>query len=170
MKRTVFSALCALVLVAGWILHGCAPQTRQTVPSASFPLAGGKVWPDTTVKKDIDGLGTFQVSIVGGQIIVTPPQGLNVLKWTITSAKKEAKAGSPRKARSAALQESGDRDGDGVPDCNDWCVEVPGPPENNGCPEGMDGIPPIRWVELMNLEDNTDSLVIEFGIEGCPEQ
>lgn len=27
-----------------------------------------------------------------------------------------------------------DRDGDGVPDCDDDCPDIPGPPENNGCP------------------------------------
>jgi hypothetical protein len=27
-----------------------------------------------------------------------------------------------------------DRDGDGVPDCDDECPNIPGPPENNGCP------------------------------------
>lgn len=27
-----------------------------------------------------------------------------------------------------------DRDGDGIPDCDDECPDEPGPPENNGCP------------------------------------
>ncbi len=171
MKREILGAICCIVVGMTIAIHGCAPQMQQTVPSASFPLAGGKIWPDTTVRKNIDGLGTFLVSIKNGQINVTPPQGLNVLKWSITSIKKTGeKEGAAPKMLSAAPQKEGDRDGDGVPDCEDWCVEVPGPPENNGCPEGMDGIPPIRWAELMKLEDNTDKLVIEFGIEGCPEQ
>lgn len=29
---------------------------------------------------------------------------------------------------------SSDRDGDGIPDCEDDCPDEPGPPENNGCP------------------------------------
>lgn len=170
MKRQFFGVV--MVLGAILAIRGCAPQTQQTQPSASFPLAGGKVWPDTTVRKQIDGLGTFEVSIRNGQINVIPPKDLNVLRWSVLSIRKEDQKGSTalKPLSASPAGQEGDKDGDGVPDCEDWCVEVPGPAENRGCPEGMDGIPPIRWAELMKLEDDTDELVVEFGVEGCAQQ
>ncbi len=45
----------------------------------------------------------------------------------------------------AVIIEKVDRDGDGVPDAEDWCPDVPGSPENHGCPvwkdSDGDGIP-----------------------------
>jgi outer membrane protein OmpA-like peptidoglycan-associated protein len=59
-------------------------------------------------------------------------------KVTVLIREKEAPAGPPR----VALK---DTDGDGVPDIDDLCPEVPGPASNHGCPimtdRDGDGVP-----------------------------
>ena len=158
----ILLALTAVLL----LLEGC-PSTQRT-PSASFPLAGGKIWRDTTATVSVPSVGRFQVVVSNGQINITPPPGLNTLRWSIVSKKSDAKTEKQKMDnRSMAASGTGDEDGDGVPDCEDWCVNAPGPRENNGCPAGIDGVPPIRWIELMSMSDKGDVLVIEYGAEGC---
>jgi len=59
-------------------------------------------------------------------------------KVTVLIREKEAPVAAPKVVLA-------DRDGDGVPDIEDLCPDVPGPPENHGCPvfadRDGDGVP-----------------------------
>lgn len=175
MEKTRITAIVMAALIVAIALQGCTPERKGSSngkPSVSLPIAGGKVWRDTTVEKNVKGVGTFTVAIRGGQISITSPAGLNTLKWSITSVHKDNSKQASQKKKSAALSTGGggDYDHDGVPDCEDWCITIPGPPENHGCPPEVDGVPPIRWIELMSLSEGVDTLLLEYGIEGCEGQ
>jgi hypothetical protein len=170
MKLTKSATLVASFVVM-MILQGCPPPPLP--PSASFPIAGGKVWRDTVATVEIKGIGAFRVQIVNGQVSITPPVGLNSLRWGITSKHQEQKSSAEqtlqKKNKQLMAAASGDRDRDGVPDECDWCPDDPGEAPR-GCPPGVDGVPPIRWVPLMRLSEGGDELAIEYGIEGCEGQ
>jgi outer membrane protein OmpA-like peptidoglycan-associated protein len=75
----------------------------------------------------------------------------------------------PAAVATAIIIEKVDRDGDGVPDLEDRCPEVPGPRENQGCPvvkdSDGDGIPddidrcPLDPEDLDGFQDE----------DGCPD-
>ncbi len=57
-----------------------------------------------------------------------------------------------------------DRDGDGIPDDEDWCPDLPGLPEIHGCPDedtDHDGVP--NRIDLCPLEKGPAEL------DGCPD-
>lgn len=153
------------------IVSGCARQQRKDIPgqtTVKLPIASGKVWRDTTAQKTVKGIGTFTVISRDGQITVEPPVGLKKFRWAVVSARSDtATPEPPRKAAPAAAE---DMDGDGVADCEDWCMDVPGTPENRGCPPGVEGIPPIRWIELLRMTEGGDEIIVEYGLEECVEE
>jgi OOP family OmpA-OmpF porin len=72
-------------------------------------------------------------------------------------------------AKQRVIIEKVDRDGDGVPDVEDQCPDVPGPPENHGCPVTKDtdgdGIPDD--IDRCPLEpEDKDGFQDE---DGCPD-
>ncbi len=77
----------------------------------------------------------------------------------VTIGKKQQEPEPPPKV--AVVIEKTDRDGDGVPDLDDLCPDVPGKPEFKGCPDtDGDGIP-----------DNEDACPNDPGpkeTQGCP--
>ncbi|HET8542432.1 MAG TPA: OmpA family protein [Anaeromyxobacter sp.] len=77
----------------------------------------------------------------------------------VTVAKKTPEPEPPPKA--VLVIEKTDKDGDGIPDLDDACPELPGRPEFNGCPDtDGDGIP-----------DSEDACPGEAGTketQGCP--
>lgn len=173
MKQIFIVALAAGILLPA--MQGCKRQQQQQPqsdrqPSVCFPIASGKIWPDTIAHKTINGVGDFTVSVTGGQIVIEPPAGLKKFRWSLRTESNETAVPSTKQARRAASSaaSAGDMDGDGVLDCEDWCMEVPGTPENRGCPPGVDGIPPVRWVELLRMSEGGEELVIEYGLDECP--
>ena len=167
--HVVLIAACALTL-----LYGCKRQQQQQEqsralqqPSVSVPIAAGKVWHDTIAHKTINGIGQFTVTVIEGQVHIEPPEGLTKLRWSVRTVAEEAMPAAVRQRPTATAAVAGDMDGDGVLDCEDWCMEVPGTPEYRGCPPGVEGIPPVRWVELLRMTEGGNELIIEFGLEDC---
>jgi hypothetical protein len=167
--KTKLLALALIVLVA--TLPGCK-RRQQTESleqtSVSLPLLPGKVWRDTTAQKTVKGVGTFTVVARNGQITVQPPAGLKKFRWAVVSAPKAEM--HSRTTITAAPVAEGDMDGDGVPDCEDWCMDTPGTPENRGCPPGVEGIPPIRWIELLRMTEEGQEIIIQYGLDECVEE
>ncbi len=168
-RSSVFALLGICMLTV--FVAGCARKQRTESPgrtSVSLPIASGKVWRDTTAQTTIKGIGTFTVSSRDGEITVEPPEGLKKFRWAVVSSRSDTAA--PPAQRATAPASAGDMDGDGVPDCEDWCMEVPGTPENRGCPPGVEGTPPIRWVELLRMTEGGDEIIVQFGLDECGEE
>ncbi len=165
------SLLLLTALAFSAIVSGCTRRQRTETPgrtSVSLPIASGKVWRDTTAQKTIHGIGTFTVISRDGQITVEPPAGLKKFRWAVASARTDTT--TPEAPRTTAPAAAGDMDGDGVPDCEDWCMDVPGTPEHRGCPPGVEGSPPIRWIELLRMSEGGDEIIVEYGLEECVEE
>ncbi|HXG01194.1 MAG TPA: hypothetical protein VNL69_10410, partial [Bacteroidota bacterium] len=69
MKKTIIVVLAAGIILPA--VEGCKRQQQQQQqsvqqPSVCFPIASGKVWPDTVAHKTISGIGDFTVSVTGG--------------------------------------------------------------------------------------------------------
>jgi OOP family OmpA-OmpF porin len=61
-----------------------------------------------------------------------------------------------------------DRDGDGVPDDDDHCPDVPGPASNAGCPEGE--IPDRDHDGVPDREDRCPDVPGSKELDGCPDR
>ncbi|MER3524804.1 MAG: hypothetical protein C4326_12335 [Ignavibacteria bacterium] len=170
MKTRVVHLLLGGVLLS-LLLQGCPQQEKKarTVesPAVRVPIVAEKIWRDTTARKPIKGIGTFTVSVSNGNVSIEPPSGLKRFLWSVHSDSSEHAAEFAKRTVSAA---PGDTDGDGVPDCEDWCIDVPGNPENRGCTPGVDGAPPSVWVELLHMIEENNVLVVQYGLEQCPEE
>ncbi|HXF99748.1 MAG TPA: hypothetical protein VNL69_03140, partial [Bacteroidota bacterium] len=86
MKQTIIVVLAAGILLPA--MQGCKRQQQQQAqsvrqPSVCFPIASGKIWPDTIAHKTIKGIGNFTVSVTGGQIVIEPPAGLKKFRWSL---------------------------------------------------------------------------------------
>lgn len=93
---------------------------------------------------------------------------LKVARTSIQAA-ESACAPRPEETQKKIIIEKTDRDGDGVPDVDDWCPDEPGPPENHGCPivkdSDGDGIPDDIDRCPLDAEDK-DGFQDE---DGCPD-
>jgi hypothetical protein len=80
---------------------------------------------------------TIEKGNTSGYITLTGiPSGDTILKTIIISITSVENGLSLNASRLEILMIdcSGDKDGDGILDCDDECPDEPGPPENNGCP------------------------------------
>lgn len=161
----------AIGLLGALMFQGCS-TTAPLRPSASFPISGGKVWPNLDTTKVVPGVGTFYVKIQNGQISITPPEGLKVVSYRISSV-DSSRTGPLNKSMSGGSTGTSvpcgvDTDGDGIPDCLDCCPDQYGKGQPNGCPPDPQGpIGQIRWSPILNLCDDKDALCILVQSESC---
>ncbi len=161
--------------LAGVVLAGCASsaklRARQGVLQSEIERAR-KAGAERCAPKDL-ALATANVDFASTELDLgnasRAEAHLEVAQASVRRALDLSKECVVARRAEILIIEKIDRDGDGVPDVEDRCPDVPGPPENHGCPitkdTDGDGIPDDIDRCPLDPEDK-DGFQDE---DGCPD-
>ncbi len=168
--------LVALALVAAGCATGGKLRSTQAVLQGDVEKAR-KSGAERCAPKEL-AIATANLDFATAEIDLgnasRAEQHLKLAETNIRKALDQSQDCGPKqltigKAAPAVVIEKTDRDGDGVPDVDDACPDVPGPPENKGCPvvkdTDGDGIPddvdkgPLDPEDKAGFQDD----------DGCPD-
>lgn len=145
-----------LVCIAIFALQGCTPGQQQPVPGqlqVTFPLSTRQVLPDTTIRKEIKGIGMLLVVVENGHLNIKAGENLPpTIGWGIYSSRggnmRKTNLETPERHRTFTFASN--------------TVAVGGPPVLQV--QNEDGLPHIRWVEVANFAEGGDTTGVYVGI------
>ncbi|MBX2991894.1 MAG: hypothetical protein KF749_12100 [Bacteroidetes bacterium] len=138
------------------IAVGCTPAEQQPTPGqlqVTFPLSTRQILPDTTIRKEVKGIGLLLVVVENGHLNIKaggqlPP----TIGWGIYSSRsgnmRRSNLETPERHRTFTFASN--------------TVAVGGPPVLQV--QNEDGLPHIRWVEVANFAEGGDTTGVYVGI------